>query len=99
MELGHSLYWIVFQVYTPEELQRMHHLPPVGRGLSFKGRKRGRPRGDEAILTAIKAAGDHTKKLRTEIGLTGAQVSLNNIVTIRWVRAQVLENRSLKKFV
>ncbi len=61
-------------MYTPEELQRMHHIPPVGRSHGFKGRKRGRPRGDEPPLSAIRAAEEHAKKLRTEFGLTGAQV-------------------------
>jgi hypothetical protein len=67
--------FVVVQVYTPEELLRMHHLPPSGRYHAYKGRKRGRPRGDEAVLSAIKAAEDHAKKLRTEFGLTGAQVN------------------------
>lgn len=56
---------------------RMHHIPASGRQLQYKGRKRGRPRGDEAVLSAIKAAEDHAKKLRVEFGLTGAQVSLD----------------------
>ena len=62
------------QVYTPEELQRMHHIPSAGRSHGFKGRKRGRPRGDEPALSALRAAEEHAKKLRTEFGLTGAQV-------------------------
>ena len=53
----------------------MHHIPTSGRQLqSYKGRKRGRPRGDESVFSAIRAAEDHAKKLRAEFGLTGAQV-------------------------
>jgi len=62
------------QVFTPEELQRMHHIPSSGRSHGFKGRKRGRPRGAEPALSALRAAEEHAKKLRTEFGLTGAQV-------------------------
>ena len=54
----------------------MHHIPTSGRQLHYKGRKRGRPRGDESVLSAIRAAEDHAKKLRAEFGLTGAQVKV-----------------------